>query len=153
MNRRTLLLALCALPAALPLPALASSGNPGEVLVYKNPSCGCCGQWVAHMQANGFSVTVREVADTSVIRAKHGLADEFASCHTALVEGYVLEGHVPAADVKKLLASRPAAIGLTVPRMVVGSPGMEMGGRVDPYEVLLVGRNGRANVFARYPAN
>lgn len=149
--RRSVLLALAALPVALAAPAAAARSRVPEVVVYKNPSCGCCGQWVAHMQANGFAVTVREVADPGVVRAEQGLADVFASCHTALIDGYVLEGHVPAADVKRLLVLRPNAVGLAVPGMVVGSPGMEMGARIDPYEVLLVDRSGQSSVFARYP--
>ena len=96
------------------LPALAREILPA-VQVFKSPTCGCCGAWVDHMKAAGFAVTVTEVDDTSVARRKHGLPDRFGSCHTAVVAGYAVEGHVPANDVKKLLAIKPLAIGLAVP--------------------------------------
>jgi hypothetical protein len=148
MNRRQLLLGLSVLPLIQSTPLLAAAP---AVLVYKNPSCGCCGEWVEHLKSAGFAVTVREVADTVPVRARLGLPERFGSCHTATVDGYVLEGHVPTAEVQRLLAARPTAIGLAVPGMPLGSPGMEANGRVDPYEVLLVDRQGKATVFARYP--
>ena len=148
MKRRTLVLGLAALPLVQALPAMAAAPT---ILVYKNPSCGCCGDWVKHLEAAGFTVTVKEVDDTSVMRKRLGLPEEFGGCHTATVAGYVLEGHVPAVDVTRLLATRPTALGLAVPGMPVGSPGMEVGDRVDPYDVLLIDRAGRATVFARYP--
>jgi hypothetical protein len=93
--------------------------------VYKNPACGCCGEWVKHMRANGFRVEIREVADVEPIRRRYGVPDFFASCHTAVLEGYAIEGHVPAGDVWRLLRERPRVRGLAVPGMVPGSPGME----------------------------
>ena len=131
------------------IPALAANTLP-PVEVFKNPSCGCCGAWVDHLKAAGFDVKVTMVDDTSVARKKYGLPDRFGSCHTAVVAGYVVEGHVPAADVKKLLAMKPVAIGIAVPGMPVGSPGMEMGSRKDPYQVLLVDKQGRERVFSSY---
>jgi len=133
----------------LSLPITAKESLPA-VQVFKNPSCGCCGAWVDHMKAAGFAVSVTEVDDTSVARSRHGLPDKFGSCHTAVVAGYVVEGHVPANDVKKLLAMKPLAIGLSVPGMPVGSPGMEMGSRKNPYQVLLVDKQGRERVFSSY---
>ena len=103
------------------------------------------------MRAAGFAVMSKDVADTSPERKRLGMPDRFAACHTASVEGYVIEGHVPAAEVRRLLESRPAAIGLAVLGMPLGSPGMEMDGRLDPYEVLIVDRRGQPGVFARYP--
>lgn len=147
MKRRAVLTSLAAAAAALSLPVVAKEALP-TVQVFKNPSCGCCGAWVDHMKAAGFSVT--EVADISVARKRQGLPDRFGSCHTAVVGGYVVEGHVPAADVKKLLAMKPVAVGLAVPGMPVGSPGMEMGSRKDPYQVFLVARVGRERVFSAY---
>lgn len=150
MKRRSLLqLAL----GAMVLPALPVTATPGlpQVEVFKNPSCGCCGAWVEHMQAAGFPVKVVEVEDTAVVRRQVGLPERFGSCHTAKVAGYALEGHVPAADVKRLLQARPKAVGLAVPGMPAGSPGMEMGPRLDPYQVLLVDRAGQATVFSAYP--
>ena len=132
------------------LPALAATPLP-PVEVFKNPSCGCCGAWVDHLTQAGFQVKVTDVSDTAVIRKQHGLADKFGSCHTAIVAGYVIEGHVPAKDVKRLLASRITALGLAVPGMPVGSPGMESGKHQDAYQVLLIDKQGRDRVFASYP--
>jgi hypothetical protein len=147
MKRRAVLTSLAAAAAALSLPVVAREALP-QVQVFKNPSCGCCGAWVDHMKAAGFAVNVTEVDDNSVARRKYGLPDRFGSCHTAVVAGYAVEGHVPANDVKKLLAMKPVAIGLAVPGMPVGSPGMEMGSRKDPYQVLLVAKDGRERVFS-----
>jgi hypothetical protein len=149
MKRRAVLTSLAAAAAAVSLPVVAKEALP-QVQVFKNPSCGCCSAWVDHMKAAGFAVNVTEVDDNSVARRKYGLPDRFGSCHTAVVAGYVVEGHVPANDVKKLLAMKPVAIGLAVPGMPVGSPGMEMGSRKDPYQVLLVATDGRECVFATY---
>lgn len=149
MKRRHLLTALAAGVAAAALPAAAAKPLP-QVDVFKSPTCGCCGAWVDHLKAAGFPVRVTEVHDTTATRRRHGLPDRFGSCHTALVNGYVIEGHVPAADVKRLLAMKPAAIGLAVPGMPVGSPGMENGSARDAYDVLLIDRKGRDSVFARY---
>lgn len=148
MKRRhfTTLIALAPLPGVAATPAAALP----PVAVFKNPSCSCCGAWVDHLKAAGFSVRVSEVDDTAPVRRRHGLPDRYASCHTALVAGYVLEGHVPAADVKRLLALKPAAVGLAVPGMPIGSPGMEQGPRVERYQVLLVDRAGQAQVFATH---
>jgi hypothetical protein len=148
MNRRNLILAVGAM-AFTAIPALAANTLP-PVGVFKNPSCGCCGAWVDHLKAAGFDVKVTMMDDTSVARRKYGLPDRFGSCHTAVVAGYVVEGHVPAADVKKLLAMRPVAVGIAVPGMPAGSPGMEMGSRKDPYQVLLVDKQGRERVFSSY---
>ena len=131
------------------LPALAANTLP-PVEVFKNPSCGCCGAWVDHLKAAGFNVKVTMVDDTAVARKKYGLPDKFGSCHTAVVAGHVVEGHVAASDVKKLLAMKPVAVGIAVPGMPVGSPGMEMGSRKDPYQVLLVDKQGRERVFSSY---
>lgn len=149
MNRRNALSAALGPMALAAVPAFAAGALP-TVEVFKNPSCGCCGAWVDHLKAAGFEVKVTMVDDTSVARKKYGLPDRFGSCHTAVVAGYVVEGHVPAADVKKLLAMKPVAIGIAGPGMPVGSPGMEMGSRKDPYQVLLVDKQGRERVFSSY---
>ncbi|MEZ5842370.1 MAG: DUF411 domain-containing protein [Hyphomicrobiaceae bacterium] len=123
------------------------------VHVAKTASCGCCGLWIEHLKKNGFSVTAENVAHGTLARLKlqAGLKNpELHSCHTAKVAGYVIEGHVPAAVVKRLLAEKPVAIGLTVPGMPLGSPGMEAGDRREPYDVLLVKRDGSTAVFARH---
>jgi hypothetical protein len=122
-----------------------------ELAVYKTPTCGCCTAWVDHMRAAGFEARVTELADLSATRRTEGVPDALASCHTALIGGYVLEGHVPAEDVRRLLAERPDALGLAVPAMPLGSSGMEMpDGRKDPYETLLILKGGGTRVFARH---
>ena len=150
MKRRTFLSAVAGLSPLTALPARAAAAWPA-VDVFKSPTCGCCGAWVEHLKAAGFDVRVNEVDDTAAARKRFGMPDAFGSCHTASVGGYVLEGHVPAADVKRLLGAKPKAIGLAVPGMPVGSPGMEVGTRRDPFDVLLVDRSGRSTVFAHYP--
>jgi hypothetical protein len=150
MKRRTLVLAAAA--AAASLPSFARTPLP-QVQVYKNPDCGCCGAWVEHLKAAGFPVKVHETQDTAAVRKRHGIPDAFGSCHTGVVAGYALEGHVPADDVKRLLASKPVAAGLSVPGMPVGSPGMEAGSRKDAFQVLLIDKAGRSSVFASYPKN
>ncbi len=150
MRRRHFLSALAAGAVAVAKPGQAATALP-RVDVYKNPSCGCCGAWIDHLEATGFPVQVIEMDDTAVARRRYGLPERFGSCHTAVVAGYVVEGHVPAGDVKKLLAMKPLAIGIAVPGMPVGSPGMEMGARKDPYQVLLVDRQGRERVFSSHP--
>jgi len=150
MHRRHFVLSAGALAAVSAMHAIASSPAP-EVQVYKSPTCGCCGAWVAHMRAAGFDVKVTEVNDPTAVRKRLGLPDRYASCHTATVGAYVLEGHVPAAEVKRLLAAKPKAIGLAVPGMPLSAPGMDVPGRKDPYQVLLVDTSGQSTVFASYP--
>ena len=150
MKRRTILAAAAGLSTLAVLPTRAASSWP-PVDVFKSATCGCCKAWVEHLKAAGFDVRVTDVDDTTAARKRLGMPDAFGSCHTGTVGGYVLEGHVPAADVKRLLAAKPQAVGLAVPGMPVGSPGMEVGTRRDPYDVLLVERNGRSTVFASYP--
>ena len=152
MHKRTLLRALAAASAAaLALPGLAQSTKP-VVEVWKDPNCGCCKDWIAHMQASGFTVKTYETGNNAA-RARLGLPEKFASCHTALVAGYVVEGHVPAREVQRLLKERPKALGLAVPGMPIGSPGMdgpEYKGRKDRYDVLLVNADGRNRVYQTY---
>jgi len=133
-------------------PAQADQKATSTVEVYKSPSCGCCGLWVKHMQDQGFKVTANNVAYSILARIKRqaGVKEEYASCHTAKIGGYVIEGHVPAEDVKRLLAEKPDAMGLVVPGMPIGSPGMEMGNEKEAYEVLLVKKDGTTEVFARH---
>lgn len=119
--------------------------------VYKSASCGCCTDWVKHLEANGFDVKAHNVANPSDYREKFGIPQELGSCHTALVQGYAMEGHIPAADIKRLLQERPKATGLAVPSMPLGSPGME-GHRSDPYDVFLVQADGRYSTYRHYPS-
>ncbi|MBT6093970.1 MAG: DUF411 domain-containing protein [Rhodospirillaceae bacterium] len=132
---------------AAPLPAPAQAA---EMTVYKSPSCGCCGNWVKHMEAAGHQVKVVNTEDMDAVKAIMGVPEPLHSCHTASVDGYLLEGHVPAKDVDRLLAERPKALGLAVPGMPTGSPGMEMPGTApDRYEVILFTEK-RGEVFSRY---
>lgn len=134
--------------AAVSLPALALAAAP-VIDVYKSESCGCCAAWVAHLQANGFVTRVTNVDNPSDYRERGGIPNELGSCHTGMIQGYAIEGHVPAAEIKRLLAQKPKARGLAVPGMPLGSPGME-GPRKDPYDVLLVHANGKTSVFKHY---
>lgn len=123
-----------------------------SVKVWKSPTCGCCKDWIAHLEANGFTVTSHDDGNSGA-REKLGMPVRYGSCHTAEVEGYVIEGHVPARDIYRLLDERPEAVGLAVPAMPRGSPGMdgpEYGGVQDPYDVLLVDADGQASVFQSY---
>ena len=147
--RRRDFLAVLAATSVIGLPAHASAPR---VVVAKSPSCGCCTAWIRHMQAAGFDVEAKDVTQDTLygLKASLGIQQEHASCHTAIVDGYVIEGHVPASDVKRLRAERPSALGLAVPGMPIGSPGMEMGDQKEPYETLLVFTSGKAEVFARH---
>lgn len=141
-----------AMAAGLAAHGLVNAQALTSVEVWKDPNCGCCKDWVAHLEKNGFQVKVFE-AGNNAKRAQLGLAEKYGSCHTALVGGYVIEGHVPAADIQRLLKMKPVALGLAVPGMPVGSPGMDgaaYGGRKDPYDVLLVKRDGSSQVFRHY---
>lgn len=155
MQRRHFL-ATAATLATGALAGRASAANSRPVIeVWKTPTCGCCHDWIAHLQSNGFDVMAHDVSDATKrdYRLRLGLADKYGSCHTALVNGYVLEGHVPAREIRRLLREKPVAIGLAVPGMPVGSPGMDgpaYGGRRDAYDVLLVQRGGAARVYQAY---
>ncbi len=143
--------ALAALVLSALSPIVWGAGRPA-VEVWKAPTCGCCGDWIRHLQSHGFDVTTHEVGNVAM-RARLGLPEALGSCHTATVNGYVIEGHVPAPDIQRLLRERPAALGLTVPGMPIGSPGMDgpaYGGRRDAFDVLLVARDGSTKVFKRY---
>ncbi len=145
MNR---LLRQAALAAALCTPMFAMAAAP-VIEVFKSESCGCCAAWVDHLKANGFAPKVSNVANPSDYRERGGIPNELGSCHTAMVQGYAIEGHVPASDIKRLLAEKPKAKGLAVPAMPLGSPGME-GPRKDKFDVLLVQANGKTKVFKHY---
>ena len=139
---------LTLLAAALGLVACAQA-QATTIAVIKDPACGCCTEWVEHLRREGFTVSVTDTPDQPAISARMGVPAELRGCHTATIGGYVIEGHVPAADIRRLLAERPKAIGLAVPGMPMGSPGMEQGGRTEPYVTVLFDQaSGR--VFARH---
>lgn len=151
---RTRRQALGLLAGLLPVAALAApAAAKPQVYVWKGPACGCCNDWIDHLRANGFVVTANDVGLTEA-RERLGVKLEYASCHTARVGGYAIEGHVPAREIHRLLKEKPKAIGLAVPGMPLGSPGMdgpEYGGRTHAYDVLLLTRDGGSRVFQHYP--
>lgn len=157
MQRRSLLQAFGILlgTATTAGPAFALNAPRTVVEVWKTPTCGCCHDWVKHLETNGFEVKIHDVSDATkrATRSQLGLSDKYGSCHTALIEGYVVEGHVPAPDIRRLLKDRPRALGLAVPGMPIGSPGMdgpEYKGQQDAYSVLLVQRDGGSSVYKSY---
>lgn len=148
VNRRTLIGSIF---AAVPAIAFAARPTPAtRITVYQSPTCGCCGKWADHLKAAGFGVTVVSTPDLSPVARRLGVPDALRSCHTATVGGYFLEGHVPAQDVRLLLRRKPAALGLAVPGMPRGSPGMETGGQRDAFATMLVPKTGAPSVFARH---
>jgi hypothetical protein len=147
-RRRTLVLTLGVLGAPLALSLPAGADALPEVTVHRDPGCGCCGAWIEHLRRAGFPVKVVQTRDLASVRKRLNVPADLGSCHTAEVQGYVVEGHVPAAAVRQLLAQKPEAVGLAVPGMPIGSPGME-GGAAETYEVVLFGPLGR-RTFARY---
>jgi hypothetical protein len=123
-----------------------------EMTVYRSPTCSCCGKWIEHVKSNHFAVKDIVSSDMDAIKEKYGIPDKLASCHTAIVDGYVIEGHVPAADIQKLLTSKPNVVGLSAPGMPMGSPGMEMGGSQD-YDVVSFDKDGKVQVFSAHKAS
>ncbi len=137
---------------ATPLALLATAqiAVAATLAVSKSPTCGCCGEWVQRMRSAGFTVTVSEVPDPAVVSRKLGVPETLRSCHTTRIDGYVIEGHVPAADIRRLLREKPKAVGLSVAGMPMGAPGMEHGGHVQRFNTILIGRDGRQTVWARH---
>ena len=155
MSARRTLLRMGSALALAPLAWSAMAASPRTaplVEVWKSPTCGCCQDWIRHLEASGFRTRAFDTGNAEA-RARLGMPERLGSCHTARVEGYVLEGHVPATDIKRLLRERPKALGLAVPAMPIGSPGMdgpEYGGRRDPYDVLLVAADGGTLVYQHH---
>lgn len=151
MNRRHVLFAVLTAPVLLRAADVLAAAGP-LVVVHKSEGCGCCKLWVDHLQKAGFAVKVIDESNMGPIKERVGVPVGKASCHTAEVGDYFVEGHVPAADIQRLLREKPKAKGLVVPAMPLGSPGMEVAsGQVDPYDVLLVGLDGSTRVYAHYP--
>ncbi|MEQ9362762.1 MAG: DUF411 domain-containing protein, partial [Leptospirales bacterium] len=129
-----------------------SIDSAADMVVYKTPTCGCCGKWVEHMRDAGYSVEVREQESLNDVKQRYKIPGEMQSCHTAVIDGYFVEGHVPAKVLKRFLKEAPAgARGLAVPGMPIGSPGMEVGDRQDPYDVLVLKQSNAASVYATEP--
>ena len=147
IDRRTMIgLALAAIPAA----ACSRPARASQLNIYKSPYCGCCGAWVDHVKANGIKAVVHEMEDVTSMARKLGVPDDLRSCHSAEIDGYFIEGHVPPADIRKLLRERPKARGIAVPGMPIGSPGMEQAGRREAFDTLLVGPSGQLTLFSRH---
>lgn len=121
-----------------------------DMTVYRSPNCGCCGVWVEHAQKHGFKVEDVKTEEMETLKQKYGVPPELASCHTTIVDGYVMEGHIPADDIKRFVTSKPNMTGLAVPGMPLGSPGMEAGDMKQPFQVLAFDQNGRVEVFKEY---
>lgn len=152
-SRRAILIGGAALLTASPLMTLAQGVGPA-IHVMKDPNCGCCSAWIEILENDGFIVTTEASDGTLLIRYKlrNGIPQEMSSCHTGRVEGYMIEGHVPAADIRRLLDERPDAVGLAVPGMPYGSPGMGPESEREAYDVFLIRRDGLTEVFSRYTA-
>ena len=149
LTRRVWLTRLAAaVPVAALVPSVLRAQARVAVEVYKDPSCGCCEKWVEHMKASGFAPTVHNTSDIAAIKTKYKVTSALESCHTAIVQTYVIEGHVPANLIHKLVKEKPAVIGLAVPGMPMGSPGME-GGKPEPYSVLTFDKDGKTTVYAK----
>ena len=147
---RGVLITVAALAAFVTVQMIvAAQQKPTVLSVFKSPTCGCCGLWVEHMKAAGFDVRVQDVEDIDSVKRKLGVPGAVGSCHTAQVGGYVIEGHVPADAVQRFLKERPKVAGLAVPGMPLGSPGMEMGGRKDPYAILTFDQSGKTTVYEK----
>ena len=146
----TIRMKLLKIIAPLALLASAEGAVAATLLVTKTAFCGCCKVWVERMKAAGFAVEVKDVESVTPTARKLGVPDKLRSCHTSQIGGYAIEGHVPAADIKRLLAQRPKAAGIAVPGMVAGTPGMEHGDHSEPYQVILFDRSGKTRVFASH---
>jgi len=146
MHRRSFIIASAACLG------VARAQQRPQVVVYKTPTCGCCGQWVAHLRRAGFFPVTHDMADLSAVKTRAGVPEALRSCHTALVGGYFVEGHVPAEVIARLVTERPSIIGIAVGGMPIGSPGMEApGSSIEPFDVMAVGRTGPPTVYASYP--
>lgn len=133
------------------LPGRDAASQDGRVVqVWKSPTCGCCTKWIEHLETAGFVVEAHDVADPTAVKNQYGVPASVRSCHTALVDGYLVEGHVPAGDLERLLEERPQVAGVAVPGMPIGSPGMEVGDRKDPYDVLTFAGDGTTKVYSSH---
>jgi hypothetical protein len=147
---RSALLAIGVLAAVVAAQWSSAAQQKPVLSVFKSPTCGCCAKWVDHMKAAGFETRVQDVEDMAAVKAKLGVGTELSSCHTAQVDGYVIEGHVPATSVQRLLKERPKVVGLAVPGMPMGSPGMEVpSGKKDSYSVLAFEKGGKTSVYEK----
>ncbi|TMV09993.1 DUF411 domain-containing protein [Ruegeria sediminis] len=152
LSRRSIMRGAAALAVSAAMPAFATGSNSIHVL--KDPSCGCCGSWIKIMQAEGFEVSVENVSweALNAYKSANGIPEDMTSCHTGQLGAYFIEGHVPPADIRRLLAERPDAAGLSVPGMPMGSPGMGPESEREAFDVFLIRKDGTTEVFSSYPA-
>lgn len=151
INRTRIIgLTLAAFVAGVAVAPGQSTQPTVKVTVYKDPNCGCCKNWIEHLRKHAFEVSARDTSDLAGIKTANRVPEQLYSCHTALIGGYVVEGHVPAADIRRLLQEKPRIAGIAVPGMPIGSPGMEQGSRVDRYDVIAFNRDGSTYVFAKH---
>ena len=155
MQKRSLFraggLVIVAAITAASAPATRNSSSAAvEITVFKSPTCGCCKEWVDHLRKHAFTVVSKDTSDVSSVKRTAGVPSDLYSCHTAFVNGYVVEGHVPAGDIQRMLKDRPKIAGIAVAGMPAGSPGMEVGSRKDPYSVMAFRRDGSSSVFAKH---
>lgn len=144
------LIAFIATTVLITAPSMAASSKASEITVYRDPSCSCCGGWIAHLAAQGFQPKEITISNIDTFKQQHGVPNDLASCHTAVIQGYLIEGHVPAEEIKRLLAQHPKVAGITVPGMPIGTPGMEDGDRREPFTVFSFDTQGNARAFNRY---
>jgi len=144
------LLASVAIAAGVGTLSLSGPTYAAEFTVYKSPWCGCCSKWVDYLQASGHTVSTKDIENLDMVKKMAGVPERLQSCHTAMVEGYVIEGHVPAGDIRRLLSERPDAVGLAVPDMPLGSPGMDQSRWREAYDVFLINNDGSTEVFSSY---
>jgi hypothetical protein len=148
-----LTIALVAIAASILLvtePSMAVPSKSSEINVYRDPSCSCCGGWIEHLAAQGFQPTSIATSDMEKLKQQYGVPEDFASCHTAVIDKYVIEGHVPVEDIKRLLVEKPNVAGIAVPGMPIGTPGMENGDRKDSFTVFSFDKQGKTAAFNRY---
>jgi hypothetical protein len=148
-SRIALVTVLVAAAATLVSCGVGAQAKPVPITVYKSPTCGCCAKWVEHLQAAGFRPEVHDETQMDAVKAKVGVPADLRSCHTAIVDGYAIEGHVPADVIRKLLEERPKVAGIAVPGMPVGSPGMESGDQKTPYDVVAYTKDGTTSIYAK----
>ena len=144
------LLASVVIAAGVGTLSLSGPTYAAEFTVYKSPWCGCCSKWVDYLQASGHTVSTKDIENLDMVKKMAGVPERLQSCHTAMVEGYVIEGHVPAGDIRRLLSERPDAVGLAVPDMPLGSPGMDQSRWREAYDVFLINNDGSTEVFSSY---
>jgi len=137
-------------PTASKNVAEAQATLASEITVFRSPTCGCCGEWIEHIESAGYQVTDEITEDMTAIKQQYGVPENMASCHTAVIGDYIIEGHVPAEDVQRLLTEKPDVTGIAVPGMPVGSPGMESDGQIDPYTVFSFTKSGETAAFAEH---